>query len=380
MEETIITTPGVKVQRFREADINGILELMNKEGWYYYDRHELKRYLSLDQDCFTLLRDGRVIGSIFTTNYGNQAWIGNIVVAQEARGMGFAADLIGGVIDHLCESKGVLTFRLGSVPLAIGLYKKAGFHAEAFTTAQEAELPLKVDDEELDPGKHLPVERLTAHDLKAVAQLDARYFKSDRLQLLTHIYTDSIKEGCCALKDQGKIVGFLMIRRRQASKDEGCFAEGPDHAYRLGPCCVLPAYGIAGFKALFQKAIRAVNNEVRQLKGSARMYAVFPRNAGKAEIYRDTRELAKAMGMDTDMDLDRVFDEHQHIFGALKSLKNEAQWQYMKRLGFKQEYFEQVMSHSAREPENASLPQSNTKETKADMDGIFASATPGDKA
>ncbi len=178
MAEIIIDSPGVKALRLHEEHIDGIIELMNKEGWYYYDHHELKRYLTLNQDCFTLLKDGRIVGSIFTTNYGNQAWIGNIIVAKEARGMGLAAKLIRGVIDYLRENKHVLTFRLGSVPLAIGLYKKVGFHAEAFTTSQEAELPLKAEYEEMNLGENIQVERLDAPDLEAICEIDERYFKS----------------------------------------------------------------------------------------------------------------------------------------------------------------------------------------------------------
>lgn len=375
-----INTPGVKVLHLHEEHIDEIIELMNKEGWYYYDHNELKRYLDLNQDCFTLLKDGLIIGGIFTTNYGNQAWIGNIIVEKEARGMGLAAKLIKLVIDYLRENKHVLTFRLGSVPLAIGLYKKVGFHAEAFTTSQEAELPLNEGYEEIDLGENTQVERLNAHDLEAICEIDERYFKSKRLQFLMNIYNDSIKESCFCLKDQGKVVGFLMLRRRQASKDEGHFAEGPDYAYRLGPSCVLPEYDINGFKALFQEAIVAVNEEVLQLGGSARMYAVFPKNASKEEIYEDTRELAKAMGMDANMKLDSVFDEHHHIFGAQKSIKNEEQWKYMESLGFHQEYFEQVMSYTPGKAVNTQPAQRNAEETKADPEGIFASATPGDKA
>jgi|GEM_PF-2347019 ribosomal protein S18 acetylase RimI-like enzyme len=380
MAEIIINAPGVKVSRLHKEHIDGIVELMNKEGWYYYDHHELKRYLALNQDCFCLLKDGRVLGSLFTTNYGNQAWIGNIVVAKEAREMGLAAELIRGVIDYLREKKHVLTFRLGSVPLAIGLYKKLGFHAEAFTTAQEAELPLKTAYEELKLGEHTKVERLNENDLEAIAEIDERYFKSKRLALHVNLYNDSIKESCFCLKDQGKIVGFLMLRRRQASKDEGHFAEGPDYAYRLGPSCVLPEYGINGFKALFQEAIRAANEEVRRLGGSARLCVVFPKNADKEEIYEDTRELAKAMDMDADMNLDSVFDEHDHIFGAQRSAKNEEQWKYMESLGFHQEYFEQVMSYTPGEAVDTQPAQRNAEETRPDPEGIFASATPGDKA
>ncbi len=101
MAEIIINTPGVKALRLHEEHIDGIIELMNKEGWYYYDHHELKRYFTLNQDCFTLLKDGRIVGSIFTTNYGNQAWIGNIIVAKEARGMGLDSELGSGHGKHM---------------------------------------------------------------------------------------------------------------------------------------------------------------------------------------------------------------------------------------------------------------------------------------
>ena len=380
MPEIIMNTPGVKAPSCREAHIDGIIELMNREGWYYYDHHELKRYLSLGQDCFTLLIDGCIAGSIFTTNYGSQAWIGNILVAEEFRGQGLAAKLIRGVIDHLHGTKHVRTFRLGSVPLAIGLYKKVGFHAEAFTTSQESELPLKVEYGEMNLGERVQVARLETHDLEAIGEIDERYFKSKRLEFLRNIYDDSIKKSCFCMKDHGKVVGFLMVRRRQASKDDGRFAEGPDYAYRLGPSCILPEYGIDGFKALFQEAIRDVNKEARQLGGTARMYAVFPKNTDREEIFQDTREMAEAMGMDTNMNLDRVFDEHDHIFGAQKSTKNEEQWKYMKNLGFHQEYFEQVMSYTPGEAVNTPPAQRGAEETRADPEGIFASVTPGDKA
>jgi GNAT superfamily N-acetyltransferase len=313
MIEILLDVPGVELVKLREAHIEGIIKLMNREGWYYYDHHELKRYISLNQDCFTLFRHGEIVGSIFTTNYGNQVWIGNIVIAKEARGLGLATKMIRGVIDYLREYRHVRTFRLGSVPLVIGLYKKVGFHAEAFTTSQEVELPLQLEFEAVNLEESLQVERV---------------------------------------------------------KEEGHFSEGPDHAYRLGPSIVLPKYGISGFQALFQQAIGAVNDEVRELGGSARMYVVFPKSAKRETIYEDTRELAEAMGMERNLNLNSVFDEHDHIFGAQYSEKNEQQWSYMKSLGFHQEYFEQVMSCSLEVAE----------ESRAAPEGIFAFATPGDKA
>jgi GNAT superfamily N-acetyltransferase len=222
MMEILLDVPGVRLVKLHKAHIKDIIKLMNREGWYYYDHHELKRYISLNQDCFTLFRHGEIVESIFTTNYGNQAWIGNIVIAKEARGQGLAARMIRRVIDYLREYRHVRTFRLDSVPLAIGPYKKVRFHAEAFTTSQEVELPLRLEFEAVNLEENLQVEKV---------------------------------------------------------KEEGYFSEGPDHAYRLGPSTVLPRYGISGFQALFQKATGAVNDEARELGGSARMYAVFPKSA-----------------------------------------------------------------------------------------------------
>ncbi len=378
--DIILNHPGVTVQRLRNEHIDGILNLMNQEGWFYYDRHELQRYITLHQNCFTLLKDGRVAGSIFTTNYGNQVWIGNIVIEKDSRGLGLAAQLINGVIGTLREHEQVHTFRLGSVPLAIDLYKKLGFHAEAFTTAQEAKLPLDTAVENIHLGEKVRVERFDEQDLEAISRLDERYFKSNRLPLLRELYKDSIKACCVCLKDQGTIVGFLMARRRQASKAEGHFAEGSDVAYRLGPSCILPDVGIDGFKALFQKVIQVINANVLEQGGRAKIYTVFPRNADQEEIYQDTRELATEMGLDPEMDLERIFDEHDDLFGGPKSSKNEEQWNYMKQLGFHQEYFEQVMRYRPAEALNTPSGQREDGETKADPEGIFASATPGDKA
>ena len=326
-----------------EAHIPPILTLMTKEGWYYYDHRELKRYIDLNEACFTLLDSGRVAGCIFSTNYGNQAWLGNIVVAAQSRGLGRAAELIRTVTDHLHSQSQGSTFRLGSVPLAIGLYEKAGFLAESFNTAQQAALPLDMPEEPVLLPNSVHLQELKPSDLASAAALDAVYFKSARLKLLTQLYGDSLKAGSLCLKADGELVGFIMVRRRLASKTEGGFSDGPDHVYRLGPCCVLPEYGISGFKALLNGAIQAVNNDLQERSGTARIYVVFPKNP----------------------------DPDAPGLSLARSAKSDAQWQYMAQRGFQEEYFEQVMSCSRGETDSAL--------TLPDTDGIFASATPGDK-
>jgi len=304
----------------------------------------------MNELCHVLLDDERVIGSILTTNYGNQAWLGNIVVESGERGKGHGARMIDSVITRLLK-RGTNTFRLASVPDAISFYKRPPhvFQPEYLTSAQQATLPLDMDFEQTDLDGF--IRHIELSDLEAISSLDARFSRSKRLGLLRQLYRDSIKESCLCLDINGEIKGFLMSRRRKSSKQEGNFKAGPDHVYRIGPSCISPDYGLSAFTALFQKAVQHLNEQVENLSGSAKMYIVFPRNPS---------------GEDT--------------FGAGESRKNEDQSEYMAGLGFKEEYYELVMSHTHNEkPTTAHRPRKGSS-TMANTEGIFASATPGDKA
>ncbi len=385
MDHVIDGENGVRLTRLEEEHIDPILRMMNREGWYYYDRRELLRYLKLEETCFVLKCGRNVIGCLFTTNYGNQAWLGNIIVSAESdrnpppasssksfRNRGYAGRMIVHAMEILGET-GVKTFRLGSVPTAIGAYKKVGFRAESFTTAQEVRLPLKFEDAAAELESDESLLPMTPEDVsRGVASLDETYFRSSRIELFRELFADSVPGSRLCLKKDNEIAGFIMIRRRLALKKEGGFLEGPDAAYRLGPCCVRPDIGLRGFRILLQKAMEPVHAEAERLEGRAKLYVVFPQNAVKSRIYA----AFESMG---GKDPDRVFNEHAHIFGSQPLEKNEELWTYMHRLGFRQEYFEQVMSVTPGE--DSTFPEKReAMQTQANSEGIFATATPGDKA
>jgi GNAT superfamily N-acetyltransferase len=370
MAKIHLNAGAVELVPLSESHIQPILDLMNKEGWYYYDSNELGRYLRLNQDCFTMVKKGHVIGSLFTTNFGRQAWIGNIVVAEQERRKGLATETLKTVMRHLRDTKRVEEFRLGAVPLAVGLYRRLGFSAEAFTSAREAALPiaLPTGGTELDGRVQMPL--ITREDLHDISKLDARYFKSDRLFLLRELYRDSIRQACLCLKEADVIGGFIMIRRRQASKTEAGLIAGPEYTYRIGPSCILPKYGIHGFSALLHKALLAINEEVAHLDGSAKIYVVFPKNADATSAKTSSEKQGLA-----DRD-----DDHATVLAATGSAKNESQAQLMTGLGFHQEYFEQVMVHSTSKHTKETRRGLDADDSRPDPEGVFASATPGDKA
>ncbi len=354
-----------------EQHLDQLLALMIEEGWYYYDHHELKRYLKLEENCYVLQDRGETTGSIFTTNYGNQAWIGNVVVKESERRKGHARNMIHHAITRIAK-QGQDTFRLASVPEAIKFYQKPPhvFHPEYFTTAQQAALPLDIDMEHT--GLEEEVREIEPDDIEAISTMDARFFRSDRLGLFRQLHEDSIKKCCLCLEINGEIKGFLMVRRRKCSKQEGNFRDGPDHVFRIGPCCVSVEYGMKGFKALFQKAIRHLDDLVKGLNGEARMYIVFPRNARKEEIYEDLLRRGK--------DPVKVFAGGEQLFQTEGSVKNTEQWEYLEDLGFREEYYELVMSHTIIEDPKTDHHTLKARETRANAQGIFASASPGDKA
>jgi len=354
-----------------EQHIDQLLSLMITETWYYYDYHELKRYLKMNEVCHVLQDEGGVIGSIFSTDYGNQAWIGNIVVKRSERKKGYGTEMIHSMITKHIQ-KGQDTFRLASVPEAIKFYQKPPyvFHAEYFTTAQQVALPLEMNIEQTELDGY--VRQIELDDLETICHLDTQFFRSNRLGLFQQLYEDSIKKSCLCLEINGEIKGFLMLRRRGSSKQEGNFRDGPDHVYRIGPSCISPEYGMRGFEALFQKAIKHLNDQARNLAGDARVYIVFPRNAKKEEIYEDLTRRGKKP--------EEFFSGDEHVFETGRSKKNEDQWKYLERYGFEEEYYELVMSYVHNKDPTSSHHAWKGNETRANTEGIFASATPGDKA
>jgi len=83
-----------------------------------------------------------------------------------------------------------------------------------------------------------------------------------------------------------------------------------------------------------------------------------------------------ALGMEADLDLERVSDEHGHILEARESSKNEEQWEYKGSLVFRQEYFEQVMSYSCGGGERGEAFECEPPQTAADSEGLLCRDTP----
>lgn len=185
----------------KQSDLSFFMELMDMVGWGMtpsdYDR--ILRFSS--NGCFVASQDGLDVGMVVTVNYGDIAWIGNLVVLPENRRQGIGAKLMQYAIDYLV-SKGAKAIKLDGVQRAIPLYHRLGFKDEYWSlrflgTAKE--------------HSETNCKPMTKADLNTVNQLDHLVFKATRKEILEYIY-EKYPELCFTSWVDDELVGYIMAK------------------------------------------------------------------------------------------------------------------------------------------------------------------------
>lgn len=185
----------------KQTDLGFFMNLMDMVGWGMtpgdYDR--ILRFSP--EGCFIASQDDSDLGIVVTVNYGDIAWIGNLVVLPETRGKGIGAKLMQYAIDYLV-STGTKAIRLDGVPLAIPLYRRLGFKDEYWSlrflgTAQR--------------HPETTSKPMTQGDLDAVNRLDQSVFKAPRREILEYVY-QKYPDLCFTSWTDGELVGYIMAK------------------------------------------------------------------------------------------------------------------------------------------------------------------------
>jgi GNAT superfamily N-acetyltransferase len=177
------------------------LGLIDAVGWGLTES-DYRRMLAYSPDgMFKAMVGGVDVGVVVTVEYGEVAWIGNLVVDPRVRGRGVGEALMRRAMDHLL-GRGVRSIRLDAVQKAIPLYRRLGFREEYWSlryTGRASRSPV-VDAE--------PMRR---RDLDAVAELDHAYFRGSRGRLLRWVY-DTFPGLCFASGEGGELTGYIMAK------------------------------------------------------------------------------------------------------------------------------------------------------------------------
>lgn len=195
------------------------MQLMDMVGWGMTPQDYTRILRFSPTGCFIATENGKDLGMVATTNYGDTAWIGNLVVLPETRGKGIGAKLMQHAINHLI-STGTKAIRLDGVQPAIPLYRRLGFKDEHWSLRLTG-----------TATKHqTSTKQMKLEHIDKVAELDKSVFKADRRHILEYFYT-LYPELCFTAWENNKLVGYIMAKDAKENVKIGPWIAEPAHKY-----------------------------------------------------------------------------------------------------------------------------------------------------
>ena len=185
----------------KKEDLGFFMKLMDMVGWGMTPKDYDRILRFSPEGCFIASQDGRDLGIVASVNYGKIAWIGNLVVLPETRGMGIGAKLMEYCMDYLV-STGTKAIRLDGVQPAISLYHRLGFKDEYWSLRY--------------PGvaeKHTETscQPMQKEDLELVSELDLSVFKAPRRKILEYVY-ELFPDLCFTAWHNDELAGYIMAK------------------------------------------------------------------------------------------------------------------------------------------------------------------------
>jgi len=192
-----------------EADIDFGMKLKNIARWNQLPA-DWKRFIEIEPEgCFVAMLDGEKVGTVTTTTYGKRlAWIGMVLVPPEHRRKGIGTALLKKAISHLRQKK-LEVIGLDATPMGNKLYLTLDFREDfALERRQGKGQALSGGDASAAGSGVTP---MTARELDALAEFDARVFGVPRPNVLRRLHADYPQLAWLA-RSGGRITGYVMMR------------------------------------------------------------------------------------------------------------------------------------------------------------------------
>jgi predicted N-acetyltransferase YhbS len=188
------------------GDEGFFMQLMDMVGWGMTS-DDYRRMLTFSpKGLFIASVDGVDLGMVSTTSYSSIAWVGNLVVLPEFRGMGLGAALMMKAMGYLTQM-GAKAIRLDSVPIAIPLYRRLGFKDEYWSLRYTGVAR---------PNEVTMTRSMEVDDLSAVEVLDKSVFKGSRHGAIRYVYRTN-SELAFTSWDGDELIGYIMAKRGKSN-------------------------------------------------------------------------------------------------------------------------------------------------------------------
>lgn len=116
----------MQISPFTPDDIHPFLSLARDEGWVSH-RRELAFLLERSPaSCLVCREEQKPVGFVTAVRHGNSGWIGNLLVAAEARGRGIGTTLFTQALEGI-RREGVQTVWLTASSFGRPIYERCGF-------------------------------------------------------------------------------------------------------------------------------------------------------------------------------------------------------------------------------------------------------------
>lgn len=225
------------------------------EQWHSETLEEFEGFFAHDPaGCIIAEQGGRRIGVGVATAYGSIGFLGQIVVAREARQQGIGNQIVDALLSHL-RRVGAASVFLDATKAGAPLYERHGFRKDQPSLRYAGTLR---------GVRHAGVRPMHAGDLDTVCRLDRDWWGADRgffLRRRWRLHQDL----CHVLEQEGAIQGYVLARRRGEKLWIGpwCAAQHVEEPEALLGALAEPDAAVqvhAGVLASSARAIRALDN------------------------------------------------------------------------------------------------------------------------
>ena len=222
------------IRTFNLEDVDFAVRVTSKERWGYSKEDFTLMFLMGVGVHYVAeeLESGKRVGMLSTYIYGGKlAWIGNVVVSQESRGMGVATMLLKHAARSL-RKEGVKTIRLYSYLNSEPLYEKLGFTREGIVGVFSKKPVRSKDAKQEIATSRKQSELLTANqiELQHLFDFDSNCFGSDRQRVLAAmVRTEGVT---CFVKTSDRtkrrLIGYIMATEGKRECEVGPFVCDPE--------------------------------------------------------------------------------------------------------------------------------------------------------
>jgi ribosomal protein S18 acetylase RimI-like enzyme len=202
-------------------DLDEALALSTRAGWNQR-LEDWRMLLALTPaGSFAAVTEGRIAGTAIGIDYGGFSWIAMMLVDPAYRGRGLGRRLLEAAMGAVPADRAI---RLDATPLGRRLYMAYGFEDEATLTRHVA-------DRVATPSAEGSAGPLTAADLPAVAEQDARIFGGDRRAVLDWAL-DRAPQYARAVRTETGPVPYCLGRQGRLFDQIGPVVAGDDDGAR----------------------------------------------------------------------------------------------------------------------------------------------------